>query len=309
MTAFWIAALEMLEEQFLCFSFLAWGVLVLTLWFESMHQRLAGWLVIAVALQSAPLASEVARLFSEEVVASPSAEHWLIHPAAIALFFEIVWIWTLYVVPRRQWQSLAAERHRIANDLHDGLGSRILALIASETSAPGGSTVLVQALHACLLELQMTVDGLDPQPEATLVERLAHLRYRMQPAFDGSGTVLKWEISPTLPPFPIAHEKASAVCRIVQESLANSLKHSQATCVIVRVASGGADPCLFLEIEDDGIGLQSAFDAPISTHEGKGLRSMRARARTIGAVLLLSPMQPHGLCVSLRIATGDKHCQ
>ena len=66
--------------------------------------------------------------------------------------------------------------------------------------------------------------------------------------------------------------------RVLQESLTNAIRHSEAREIRVSLAREGES--IVLEIEDDGVGLD--LDAPVAGH---GLESMRERASAIGAEL------------------------
>jgi signal transduction histidine kinase len=195
-------------------------------------------------------------------------------------------------------QAVQAERRRIASDLHDGVGSRLVALLASNDPRSAAPSELSMALQACLLELQMTVDSLDDQASASIAERLAHLRYRLQPAFDRLGIGLAWNVRDV----PLAHampaESALQICRIAQEALSNVLRHSHAGSVEVRFGPLGRSRGLLLEVRDDGRGLGAPARMPIE-RLGKGLRSMRARADALHGDLAVMDAVPHGLCVRL----------
>jgi signal transduction histidine kinase len=195
-------------------------------------------------------------------------------------------------------QAVQAERRRIASDLHDGVGSRLVALLASNDPRSAAPSELSMALQACLLELQMTVDSLDDQASASIAERLAHLRYRLQPAFDRLGIGLAWNVRDV----PLAHampsESALQICRIAQEALSNVLRHSHAGCVEVRFGPLGRSRGLLLEVRDNGRGLGAPARTP-TERLGKGLRSMRARADALHGDLAVMDAVPHGLCVRL----------
>jgi len=75
---------------------------------------------------------------------------------------------------------------------------------------------------------------------------------------------------------PVPSGVAISTYRIVQESLTNAIKHSQATRVDVRVRCGET---LDLEIEDDGIGPDD------DTRAGHGLVGIRERVAALGGTL------------------------
>jgi len=226
---------------------------------------------------------------------------WALQGVNVAVFGMIVGIWYLSrrrVVRYRQVQAVLAERRRIASDLHDGVGSRLMALLASQDPRSAEPSELSMALQACLLELQMTVDSLDDEASATIAERLAHLRYRLQPAFDRLGIDLVWNVHEVPLSHAMSAEAAMQVCRIAQEALSNALRHSHARRVEVRFGPLGRSRGLVLEVQDDGHGLDASARMP-REQMGKGLRSMRARADALHGELAVMDAVPHGLCIRL----------
>lgn len=82
--------------------------------------------------------------------------------------------------------------------------------------------------------------------------------------------------------------------RIVQEAIQNTLKHANATKLVVNLDYRGNR--LELEVVDDGIG----FDQTIGNSNGRiGLESMRKRAEVIGAGLEMDTRPGEGTTVRL----------
>lgn len=297
-----------LEEQFVWLSFASWFALLAWLWPRASHRRMLLWIGLASALHITPVTAQVLRAGTALTVVGgdiPPAV-WVLQAVNIAVFGTIISIW--YVSRRRvarfrQVQAVLAERRRIASDLHDGVGSRLVALLASQDPRSAEPSDLSMALQGCLLELQMTVDSLDDQASATIAERLAHLRYRLQPAFDRLGIGLAWNVHEV----PLAHamsaDSAMQVCRIAQEALSNVLRHSHASHVEVRFGPRGRSRGLVLEVQDNGRGLDAPASAPLEPL-GKGLRSMRARADALHGELAVMDVVPHGLCIRL-VLSGE----
>lgn len=297
---------HLLEDQYVWLSIAAWCVLLTWLWPRISRRRVLVWAALAGALHLTPVTAQVIRATSAITVLAHDMPFtfWALQTVNVMVLAMIVSIW--YVSQRRrarcqQVQAVLAERRRIANDLHDGVGSRLVALLASQdpkkSAEPDG---LSMALQACLLELQMTVDDLDDQSAATAVERLAHLRYRLQPAFDRLGVALVWDIAGAAHTRPLPPETTMQICRVAQEALSNALRHSRATRVELRFGPQGRTHGLMLEVRDNGRGLGASAGEP-PEQLGKGLRSMRARADAIGGELAVMDIAPHGLCVRLLV--------
>ncbi|WP_432725330.1 sensor histidine kinase [Variovorax sp. W6] len=286
----------------------SWCVLLAWLRPHVSRRRLLAWAALAGALHLSPVAAQALRAGSAITVMANDMPFafWALQVVNVLVLGMVLGIW--YVSQRRaarfrQAEAVMAERRRIANDLHDGVGSRLVALLASQDPKSAGPDSLSMALQACLLELQMTVDDLDDQGDSTVVERLGHLRYRLRPAFERMGVAFDWSVSGESETFPMPAETASQVCRVAQEALSNALRHSRASRVELRVAPHDQGRAMVLEVRDNGRGLGVPVGAPSGSgpagHLGKGLRSMHSRAEAIGAELDIGPMAPHGLCVRL----------
>ena len=74
----------------------------------------------------------------------------------------------------------------------------------------------------------------------------------------------------------------AAVYRITQEAIANTIKHAQATRLIVTVVENG--DVLSLSVEDDGCG----FDQNDQTGAGFGLIGLRERVELLGGTLAIT---------------------
>jgi len=90
--------------------------------------------------------------------------------------------------------------------------------------------------------------------------------------------------------------RSSHVFAIVNESLANTVRHAQAKNVEIRAQDLGAQ--LQIEIKDDGVGI------PPEPQAGYGLRNMRDRARLLNGNLQF--MNDKGTTVTLTIPWVDQ---
>lgn len=291
---------NLLQDQFVWLSVGSWGVLLMWLRPRISRRRLLMWAGLAGALHLTPVTAQVIRATSAAVLPGGTAlAFWALQALNLGLLLMLaaIWLASRHRAPGQGPSSaVMAERRRIANDLHDGVGSRLVALLASQDPRSAGPGSLSMALQSCLLELQMTVDDLDDQGSATVVERLAHVRYRLQPAFDRLGIGLEWNIAADAHTRSAPPETAMQICRVAQEALSNALRHAHSTRVELRLGLAGRTQGLLLEVQDNGRGL------PETSHgTGKGLRSMRLRADAIGGELTLVNVAPTGLLVQLAV--------
>jgi signal transduction histidine kinase len=87
-------------------------------------------------------------------------------------------------------------------------------------------------------------------------------------------------------------ERCAHVLAIVQETLANIVRHARARQITVAASRPGER--LHLTIQDDGIGI------PVNVIEGHGLRNMRDRAALLHGQLVVEKMEK-GTSVTLDI--------
>jgi signal transduction histidine kinase len=177
-----------------------------------------------------------------------------------------------------------SERRRIRHDLHDGLGPSLtgigLGLEAVETavgSDPDRARAVVRRMRTevgdAVEEVRRILDGLRPPAldEAGLIHAL---RDRAADLTERSGGRLRVAIEapdslPVLDP-----ETEVAAYRIAEEALTNTVRHSAARRVVVRL--GALDGAITVEVTDDGQGL------PSPTRTGVGFDSMQRRAESLG---------------------------
>ena len=202
--------------------------------------------------------------------------------------------------------AVGIERRRIAQELHDGIGSQlvnVLSTLTGSNSAADRQTML--ALEQCLGDLKLTVDAIDSF-EDSISEALGRLRHRLQRALDGQGIQLAWKVQTSTEIDAFKGLQAQQVLRIAQESVSNVLRHAQATALEV-VCRYVPEFChLLLEVRDNGRGVVPApshsTDRNKTKHlTGKGIAGMRKRAAAIGGHLLVSSKAGAGTTVRLTV--------
>jgi signal transduction histidine kinase len=177
-------------------------------------------------------------------------------------------------------QKVASERQRLMRDMHDGLGSTLTSSLVAIQRGELEMNGVVEMLRECVDELRIIIDSLAPG-EQDLVAVLASLRFRMERRLRATGIHLEWAID-DLPPITwLGPAEVMHVLRILQEALANVIKHAQARHVRVSLALCGEE--VELRCCDDGRG----FDPREPPSWGRGLRSMLQRTEILGATLEL----------------------
>jgi len=185
-----------------------------------------------------------------------------------------------------QHQIVDAERERLARELHDGAIQKVytagllvesaarLANSKGEIGARLDKSVVV--LNDAIADLRRNLSELHSDSRAsteslpTLLQQLAeNPHYTSMVNISLETALLKSE---SLSPIRSGH-----VFAIVNETLANIVRHAQAKNVEIRTCNLGTQ--LQIEISDDGVGI------PLEPQAGYGLRNMRDRARLLNGDL------------------------
>jgi signal transduction histidine kinase len=195
--------------------------------------------------------------------------------------------------------ELAAERRRLARELHDQVGQRLATLIVNldcdlrERKADLNLTRIYRdELRAILVSVRSTHQDLRWTPAAA-GGLIGAIRRQVVPALVRAGcgvrlTSRRWP--GRVPPSDALH-----ILRMVQESAANVIRHAQATRTVIRM--DGNDDSALVSITDNGVGFQSDESRRIAS--GSGLSGMRERASLIGGDLRVVSAPGLGTTISL----------
>jgi signal transduction histidine kinase len=178
-------------------------------------------------------------------------------------------------------QVLALERERIMREMHDGVGShlvRTLSMLEGRAAAP---SELARSLRAALDDMRLVIDSLDPGL-GDLGSVLGSVRERLEPGVVREGLRFEWRLG-ELPALSwLGPEQSLHVLRILQEAIANALRHAGATQIRVECgaeAGAGGEAGVFVAIEDDGQGM------PEAPAHGRGLLNLAHRAAALAGRL------------------------
>ena len=175
-------------------------------------------------------------------------------------------------------QTISEERQRLMQDMHDGLGSSLISAIRSVENGGVSDAKVSQILKDCLDDLKLTIDSMEPV-EADLLLLLATLRFRLEPRFEGSNITLVWDVQelPTLA--WLEPSSALHILRIVQESIANILRHTRADRIRVSTARDEDGNGVSVTIEDNGQGFDIV--KALDSAAGRGLHNQQRRAKAV----------------------------
>ncbi len=268
-------------------------------------RRAAAGLILAV-----PVMDEVSRLDGGLGLAlssgGPAVAKAMLQLAGFCLVGVLVrarreadWMVALSAARQRQAeQAVAAERTRIARELHDIIAHHlsVVVLHAAGAQAAGRAdpATLAEIEHSGRQALAETrrlfgvlrdpdeETGRTPQPGIgelpALAGRLRAAGLEVSLSIDGGGT--------TLPPAVDV-----SAYRIVQEALTNVLKHAGPARAEVTVDC--TDIAVTIEVSDDGPGNP----APLAPGGGQGLAGMRERVALFGGDLRAGPRPGGGFAV------------
>lgn len=182
--------------------------------------------------------------------------------------------------------SRLQERMQLAHDLHDSLGGSLVRSITmvEQAGTPMHNRQFLSVLKLLRDDLRQMIDSgtsvsvtVPDTPQAWI----APLRHRFASLFDALDMQSDWQV-PAAWPQPPGALQCLALTRVLEEALANVIKHSRAQCVQVQLQ--WPEPhWLMLRITDDGAGFDVA--AVQQAGMGVGLRSMQARLQRLGGHL------------------------
>lgn len=179
-----------------------------------------------------------------------------------------------------QQNAILAERERILQDMHDGMGAQLITALRLARREDVPRADVAHYIEESFLDLRLIIDSLD-LTDHDLLPLLGNLRFRLDPRLRALGIELSWEVEPLPKLSYLTSASALAVLRIVQEALNNSLQHAHPTALFVSIKP--FDHGIAICIKDDGRG----FPGGKTRDEGRGIRGMQQRAIKLGAKLII----------------------
>jgi signal transduction histidine kinase len=222
-----------------------------------------------------------------------------------------------YAVHRRRLAGALELEHvrtRIAADLHDDIGSSLSRIAIQSEVARRRLDAAENGAGPLLLHIAETARGLvdtmsdivwsiDPRRDdlATVVARVREFAGEM---LDGSG--VRWDFSGPSEGrrVPVSPDHRRQLLLILKEAITNIARHSG--CSTASITLNVDDYGIRADIRDDGRGLPTNVEGGSGEGhvEGYGLRSMRARAASIGGVLDIKSVPGEGTWLRLKVPLG-----
>ena len=208
------------------------------------------------------------------------------------------------------------ERKRIAREIHDELGSLLVALkmdthwlgkrvVAAGESAPA----LVAKCHGMGRLIDTAVDNVgriitDLRPSILDHQGLwAALEWQAQEFIESSELQATLQVHVAAGVAPPEGGLAIAVFRIFQEMLSNVARHARAKSVQLRITVDDPPaPVLYIDVRDDGVG---AAPAALADPQSFGVIGMRERASHFGGRVVIDSAPGLGTRVRLAMPLED----
>jgi ligand-binding sensor domain-containing protein/signal transduction histidine kinase len=209
-------------------------------------------------------------------------------------------------------QEMARERMRIAQDMHDEIGSKLAKIsflsehVKSElkdTEAHEGKVHSIANTSRDLLQsLDQMVWAVNPRND-TLEHLVAYLGHSAVEYFQNTSIECQLSLPKDLPDPPVSAELRHNVLLAFKEALANAMKHSGAT--LVRVEMRLKNGLLEITVSDNGSGFQSVKkNGSVISHgerEHHGLANQRLRLQSVGGEYELKSDIGKGTVVTFRV--------
>ena len=213
--------------------------------------------------------------------------------------------------------GMLGERQRLAREIHDTLAQGFTSIVMNLEAAEGALPEEISkedrarrhvdqarlTARESLTEARRLVWALRPESldNASLPEALAQLAARWS---DSAGVEASANVTGT--PRPIPAEAEVTVVRVVQEALANVLKHARASRVVVTLSY--MSDLLALDVIDDGVGFDPGCRRNDTPESGFGLQTMRERIGQLGGVLTIQSAPGEGTTLAAELPlTTLKH--
>ena len=199
------------------------------------------------------------------------------------------------------------EKARIARELHDELGQALTSLkmdleeIAGHFEPQQNEPLKrVDAMRSVLNATVASVRRIATELRPLMLDDLGLIATIEWLTSDfAARTGLQVAVDLPGPELNVAKDVATALFRVLQESLTNVTRHANASRVEVKLSTSGAEARL--HIRDDGKGIE-----PASMHKSRsfGLLGMRERAAMVGGTLTIDGSPGAGTTIVMTVPTA-----
>ena len=186
------------------------------------------------------------------------------------------------------------ERLRIAQDLHDDIGARLLTLMYQ---AP--TPEIEEYIRHTIQDLKTLTRGLAAHTHC-LSQAAGEWKRDISHRLNVARCELDWHMNLDRD-VGLNVVQWSALTRILRELVSNTISHAHARTVSVRLAL--TEGTLRLSVSDDGEG-----QAPQAWSHGLGLGGVRKRVKQLGGSVHWSAQSPQGICCEVEVPNFAGSC-
>ncbi len=216
----------------------------------------------------------------------------------------------LQIQRAEQEHALERERARIAQDLHDELGSSLTRisllgnLLRAEKENPeqvdANAQKIAQSADQTVRALEEIVWAVRPGSDTlqSLVDYIGHFANEL---FENQATRCRLDMPSDIPSRALPPDLRHNIFLIVKEALTNVLKHAHAREVLVQLRAQGRS--LEIVMEDDGRGFDTSSSSLGGVHNGLG--NMMRRANAAGGTLSITSNPRGGSRIEFRLVFKD----
>ena len=190
-------------------------------------------------------------------------------------------------------QIAEKERKRIAADLHDDLGAKLLTIVHTSDN-DRISTLAREALE----EMRLSVRGLTGKP-MVLSDALADWRAEVVSRLGQAGIECEWRNPNDIIEEPLSSRTYVQTTRILREAVSNVIKHSGASHVVISAEVHLDLHDFVLVIQDNGKGIPMELDGRLD--RGHGMTSMKHRAKQLSGQCLVESGPGFGTVIRLTL--------
>jgi len=204
-------------------------------------------------------------------------------------------------------RAVAAERTRIAQDIHDEVGVSLTKISklsdlkefngnVSEADAAARRTIAATARDT-IRAMDEIVWAINPEND-TLKEMADYLVYFTKDLLRSTTISCKLEVPLSLPDIPVATEVRHSVLMAVKEALNNAVKHSASNEIQLGLEVGGN--WISIVVADNGKG----FNLDQASEVGNGLENIHKRMSGIGGRVEFTTEPGQGTSVKFHVPIG-----
>ena len=176
-------------------------------------------------------------------------------------------------------RGVAEERQRIAGDLHDDLGAKLLTIAQTAQSAQPAPERLAHLARQALDDMRLSIHGLTADA-APMADVLADWRAETAQRLADAGVAMDWQASDPPEGLVLSARLQVQLTRVLREAISNVIRHSGAHRCRVDVSLQAGGTRLRLAVADDGAS-PGPVPSPVPS-AGHGLPSIERRARQLG---------------------------